>query len=344
MTTPILHRSAVTLLEVTISLAILTTVTAMVTESISMGVSMHEHVGTKSDVVERANVVVKKIAYQLRSADYNWITITEGPVATYQFTLCTGLSAEGPVFNQGYALSYDSAAGTLTATLTDNITKQVLQQDVAKGLRRPDPANGIEPGFQLTQLGTSVVVTGNQMQLAVAIEDTLVNGEVLSGSAQSVVFLRSTMYANANLTRTVTEVTVDPPVDPTEDPPVEDPPAPSPIILLGSDTDTTTKQIGTGPSKITVNNLLVKGTVSMPTGTSATIDYSSFNLTTDKLTTDTPQKVSYTVARGWIKAENPGNKLSENEYVIYGWVAGSLAVTVTVSNTEGASSTVTANY
>lgn len=341
MPTPSLSRTAATLLEITVSLAVLGTVSTMVTESISIGTSMQEHVGTESDLVDRANRVVKGIAYQLRSADYDWITITEGAVSTYQFTLCTGLNSDGPVFNQGYTLSYDSVAGTLTSTLTDRINKTVLQQNVAKGLRRPNPGAGIEPGFQISQLGTAVVVTGNQLQLSISMEEPLTTGEVMTRTATTMVFLRSTMYANANLTRTVTPVTGGGAEEPPED---EGGAAAKPIVTMGDDTDKTTKQTGTGKDKVTLNNLLIKGALAMPTGTPATIDVTSFSLLADKLPTDVPQKADYTVKRGWVKAENSGNKLLENEFLLSGWVDGSLTVTVTVRATNGESTAVTRSY
>jgi hypothetical protein len=330
-------RCAATLLELCVGLAVLGTVTSMVCQGIAMGASMQDRVGLDSDLINRADRVAKQVAYQLRSADYNWITITVGPVSTYQFTLCTGLNANGPVFNQGYTLAYDSANGVLTATLTDLTTLKVLQQDVARGLRIPDPAKGILPGFQLTQLGTDVVVTGNQLQLSVTLQDRLTSGEVVNRTANSVIFLRSTMYANANLTRTVTAQTGG-------SGGAGAPGEAKPIISLGADTDKSTKQMTIDSNKITVNNLLIKGSIAMPTGTSASVDYTTFALTTDKQPTDVPQKTDYTLSRGWVKGENPGNKLLGNEFLISGWVDGSLTATITVKATNGQSATSTGTY
>lgn len=325
------NRHAVTLLELSVTVAILGTVMTMVSQSISLGSSMHESVSAESDLTNRADRLVKQLAYQLRSADYNWITITNGTVSTYDFTLCTGLTVSGPVFNQGYSLAYDSAAGTLSATVTDKVTGQILQREVASGLRKPDAASGIEPGFQLTQLGTALVVTGNQLQLSVALEDTLRDNQVITRSASSVIFLRSTMYANANLTSSPTQTSPSPTPSPTPTSPSNSTAA-APIILIGSDTDNTT---GAGNR----NNLLIMSQVTMPSGTSDTVKYSTFTLTTDKQTTDTPQKTSYTVNKGW-----ETHTIDEDKFLLSGWVKGSLTLTVTVQSTGGKTTTATKTF
>ena len=320
-----LSRVGSSLLEMMIALAVLSTVTAVVTQSISMGVVMQEQVRTEADLVDQANVVVKKIAFQLRSADYNWITITSGTVSTYQVTLCTGLSKDGPVFTQGFTLAYDTNAATLTATLTDLTTGKVLHQDVARGVRKANAGAGIAAGFQIGQLGTDEVVTGNQLQITLALEDTLHSGEVVTRSATSIIFLRSTIYANVDLTTTATALPT-PPVD-----------TAAPIVSLGNDTNVIDQ---TSPSK---NNLLIKGSLSMPTGTSSTIYTPSFTLTADKpSSTANSSKAYYVITRGWVPAEK--GSLQTNEFLLTGWVQGSLQLTATVSATNSQSTTTVKSY
>jgi hypothetical protein len=151
--------------------------------------------------------------------------------------------------------------------------------------------------------------------------------------ATTTIFLRSTIYANTNLTTTTTAV--EPPADNTSDKSV------APLVLLGSDTDTTQKVIDRKAGTYG-NNLLIKGTVQMPSGTSDTINPDTFDLRLSKAIDGI--EAYAVVSRGWVSGENRGNKLAANEFLVEGWVLGSLTITVAVSSIGGAEGYATKSY
>lgn len=324
-------RAGLTLVELAIAVAIFGTVASIAGQSMISGTRMSEEVSVSARVTDDTNRVLQRIAGQLRSADYSWIYMNVGEISTYTFKVCTGLGVSetgeiGPQFDHTYTIAFDSANGVLTATLADQRTGLLLNQEIARDLRTPD-------GFRVNQLGTDVLVKGNQLQLAMARRGQLGDGTEVMREATTTIFLRSTIYANTNLTTSPGSAPEPPPSDPDT--------AIVPIVLLGSDTDTTQKVIDRR-SGIYANNLLIKGTVQMPSGTTDVIDYNTFDLRMSKVTDGI--EAYATLTRGWVAAENRGNKLAANEFLIEGWVLGSMTISVAVSSTGGAEGTATKTY
>lgn len=326
-------RSAMTLLEISASMAVFAVLMSLVGQGLVMGVQVNRQVSTESELANDADRVLQKIAGHLRSADYNWITINQGSVSTYSFSICTGLSATGPVFGHRYTLVHDSDAGILSATLIEAATGNILQEDIARGLRPDD-------GFRIGQLGTDVLVRGNQLQLSLAMQSQLPEGALITRDVTTTIYLRSTIYANTNLTTTPTEQTGSGDGS-VVDENGENGDEGGAMLSLGEDTDTTQHTISRRDG-IYANNLLIKGSIALPSGSSDEIDFESFTLTASKASDG--ENASYDVSRGWVHAENKNSKLARDEFLLDGWVKGSLTVTVSVATKNGAVTTVSKTY
>lgn len=328
-------RSALTLLETVIAMAVFALLMTMVTQSVTMGTQMQTSVTTHSDLTDRADRVLHKIAGHLRSADYNWIYLNEGPISTYTFNICTGLTATGPAFEQQYVLTYDSIQGTLQGLLIETASGKVIKEDVAIDVRRGD-------GFQVNQLGTDVLVKGNQLQLTVALQRALPDQTVVTKEATTTVFLRSTIYANTNLTTTVTEQVITPPEEPV-DPDAEpvDPDAPAadkPLVALGEDTDATNSKVKVNGEWVYPNHFIILGKVSMPSDSTDAIG--SYTVNVDKPSDG--KEADYVFTKGPKTTGNP--KLADGEFTLTGWVQGSMTVTVEATSANGGVQTVTKTY
>lgn len=337
--------SGMSLVEVAVASTLLTTVLGVASQGLISGTRMSEEIRVSAALSDDGNRVLQRIAGQLRSADYNWIYLNEGEVSTYTFRVCTGLGTDaageiGPVFGQAYTVAFDGEKGVLSATLVDVASGRVLNQELASGLRTGD-------GFRVTQLGTDVLVKGNQLQLSLARVGSLTDGTEIEREAVTTVFLRSTIYANTNLTSTSvagpvlggttgttgtatggagtageTGGTASAPIRPT--------------VILGADTDTSVNR------RTSANNLLIKGSVTLPAGSNAAIDWNTFDLRCSKEVDGI--SCSAELVRGWIASENRNGKLASNEFLIQGWVIGSLVITAEVATTSGHEGAATQTY
>ncbi len=338
-------RAGLTLIELSIAAAIFAMIAGVAGQSLISGTSMSSEISRSSILTEDTNRVLQRIAGQLRSADYNWIYLNEGTVSTYTFKVCTGLGVSdtgeiGPRFDQTYTVAYDSVNGTLTATLAEQTTGSILNQEIARDLRTPD-------GFRVGQLGTDVLVKGNQLQLALAryARDqhgnlvTVADGKPRVFESTTTIFLRSTIYANTNLTTTTTDIgSGTGGTETTPETPVE---KPAPTITLGADTDTQQKKIGTGKSAVYANSLIIVGSVTAASP-SDPVDYDKFDYRLSKEADGVNCQLS--VKRGWVSSENRDKKLLENQFQFTGWVIGSLTITVAVPTMSGSEGIVTQSY
>lgn len=340
------NRTGLTLIELSIAASIFAMIAGVAGQSLISGTSMSSEISRSSILTEDTNRVLQRIAGQLRSADYNWIYLNEGPVSTYTFKVCTGLGVSdageiGPRFDHTYTVAYDSINGTLTATLADQTTGSIISQEIAKDLRTPD-------GFRVGQLGTDVLVKGNQLQLALARHSRDQYGEIVTlqdgtprvFESTTTIFLRSTIYANTNLTTTATATGTGTGTE-TETEPTAEAEKPAPIVVLGSDTDTQQKKIGTGKSAVYANSLIIVGSVAAAS-TSDPIDYNRFDYRPSKTVDGIECELS--VKRGWIASENKDKKLLENQFQFTGWVIGSLTLTVSIPTMSGVEGIITQSY
>lgn len=351
-------RAGLTLIELSIAAAIFAMIAGVAGQSLISGTSMSSEIGRSSILTEDTNRVLQRIAGQLRSADYNWIYLNQGTVSTYTFKVCTGLGVSdtgeiGPRFDHTYTIAYDSIQGTLTATLADQTTGSILNQEIAHDLRTPD-------GFRVGQLGTDVLVKGNQLQLTLARNARDNNGELVQFPAgtnsdgttkyaarvfesTTTIFLRSTIYANTNLTTTTTSTNSGSGTSPTPDPetPITETPKPAPTVILGADTDATQTKVTNGKNPTYGNGLIIVGSVTAGS-TSDPINYDQFTWTPSKANDGVSCKLS--IKRGWVKSENANKSLLENQFQISGWVIGSLSITVSVSTMSGIEGHATQSY
>lgn len=359
-------RHGMTLLELMIALAIFAMMAAIAAQSLISGSRMSEEVAVASELTEDTHRILHGIADRLRSADYVWIRRNEGEISTYVFPICTGLQLSGdrigPRFDETYTLIHDRQAGTLAAVISGP-SGTGAQQQLATGLRVPD---GFE--IQSANTGHPELVRGNQVQLRLTRQARLTDGTLVERSAEATVFLRSTIAANTQLTHTPVPPTGDssnsppdpgagdgtapdpgsgtaPPdggSSPGTEPPPSAPPPPPPQLVLGEDSDTSQRQVGTGKNKVMANNLLIKGSVSQLAGGDTVIDWESFSLIADKPSNGS--QAQYTVRRGWVPSENANKKLTPDEFVIEGWVVGGITFTASVANTAGFTTTVSRSY
>jgi prepilin-type N-terminal cleavage/methylation domain-containing protein len=340
-------RAGLTLIELSIASAIFAMIAGVAGQSLISGTSMSSDISRSSILMEDTNRVLQRIAGQLRSADYNWIYLNEGTVSTYTFKVCTGLGVSdtgeiGPRFDQTYTVAYDSINGTLTATLADQTTGSILNQEIAQDLRTPD-------GFRVGQLGTDVLVKGNQLQLALAryARDqhgnivTVADGTPRVFESTTTIFLRSTIYANTNLTTTTTDAGSDAGSSGTDSTPESPKEYPAPTIALGSDTDTQQKKVGTGQSAVYANSLIIVGSVTAASD-SDPINFDKFDYRLSKEADGVNCQLS--VKRGWVSSENRDKKLLENQFQFTGWVIGSLTITVAIPTMSGSEGIVTQSY
>ncbi|MBN8525251.1 MAG: hypothetical protein J0M02_07950 [Planctomycetes bacterium] len=353
-------RSGLTLIELTIAATIFALVAGVAGQSLISGTNMTTEIGRSSAVTEDTNRILQRIAGQLRSADYNWIYDNSNqPVPTWIFKVCTGLGVDpdkpldiGPVFNQTYTIAYDSINGTLTATLADVATGKVIRQEYATDLRIPD-------GFRVGQLGTDVLVKGNQLSLAVARYVRDGHGDVVKAAdgqprifeSSTTVFLRSTIYANTNLTTTATNSgtgtgteTGSETGSETETGNEEGSKDPTPPkVTLNDDTSTKTSKVKIEGVQTTVNDLIIVGSVvSGSQETGDVLKLGSFSVTWNK---QSPYS-SISVEKGWDPSTWSGKSttLSSDQFKISGWVSGSITFTVSITSDAGVTTTLSRTY
>jgi prepilin-type N-terminal cleavage/methylation domain-containing protein len=331
-------RSALSLIEVVIAIAIFGMLMSLVGQSLVMGVKLKDSVGTATTLDDEANRVLQKIAGYLRTADYNYIYIlnpTNGNV-TCTFSLCTGLNRHGPIVNQKkLRVSYDKAARSLTSTLYDTSASATneslwtsLEQVVASNL-------AAENGFVVTQQGTdSTYVKGNRLTLTVSLAETLRDGTEVAKSATTTLYLRSTIYFKDEQLSSATDTTT---ISPTPSPgggggpatggtttttttddvsttaTSSDSAANAPVISLGPDTDNSV-HAGSGGSNVII-------TISSSLKSTAASGTSLQSLT---VTATCPNANTLTVTR-----------IASNQYRITGYAVGAITVGATATSKKG---------
>lgn len=193
-------RAGLTLIEITIVLAICGTITGIAGQGLISGTRLTRERSMSAELGNDTSRVLQRLAGQLRSADQGWSYVNAGGVSTYAFTLCTGLGMAagggiGPQFDETCTLVFDGVAGVLTATRAERRTGRMLNQEIVRNLRTPD-------GFRLNQLGGDGLVKGDLLQLTMVRLGSLGDGTVVMREAATTVFLRSSIYANSSLTVT----------------------------------------------------------------------------------------------------------------------------------------------
>lgn len=197
-------RSAFTLLEIMIAMTILGLVMLMVTTSLDSSTRFNDRFSRQTDINNRANDVLNKLAMQLRmaSAGSTPATSLELPgayplgytpanpakssnVRAYHFAVSTGLSGS-PTWREQYEPfkrmiihDFSVTPGKLLLQKRDTagalLPIEILSEDVA------------ENGFNLTRVG-------NTLQMSVTLRSqTRVNEEIIYTALAQTLFLRSTL-------------------------------------------------------------------------------------------------------------------------------------------------------
>lgn len=199
------RNAAFTLIEVLISLSLLSVVMVIVTQSLDTSMRFNDRFTRQTDINNRANDVLNKLALQLRmaSAGATSATSLELPgaypvgfvaknsakaanVKSYQYAVSTGLGTalndwaeQYEPFKRRIIYDYSVAPGRLllqTRSSTGTLqAEQILTEDVA------------ENGFSLTRVGNTL-----QMSLTLRSQ-TRVEEEIIYTALAQTLFLRSTL-------------------------------------------------------------------------------------------------------------------------------------------------------
>jgi len=198
------RRRAFTLIELLISMSLLSVVMVIVTMSLDTSMRFNDRFTRQTDINNRANDVLNKLAMQLRmaAAGATPATSLELPgaypvgfaakssanadkVKAYYFAISTGLGG-APTWAEQYEpfkrmiiYDYSVTPGRLLLQARDSVgilgPEQILSEDVA------------ENGFSLTRVGNTL-----QMSLTLRSQ-TRVNEEIIYTALAQTLFLRSTL-------------------------------------------------------------------------------------------------------------------------------------------------------
>ncbi len=201
-------RHAFTLMELIISISILSLIMLLTIQSLDMGMKMNDRTTRQTDINDKANDILNKLALQLRlaSAGSTAATSLELPgnyplgyvpvdpsktdkVTAYYFAMSTGLSGS-PAWAETYepfkrAIIYDASVlpGRLLIRESDSFGNPLppisLTEDVD------------ENGFNLTRVG-------NTLQMALTLRSKMRTQDDVVYTAQAqTLFLRSTLNASS---------------------------------------------------------------------------------------------------------------------------------------------------
>ena len=194
------RNAAFTLIEVLISLSLLSVVMIIVTQSLDTSMRFNDRFTRQTDINNRANDVLNKLAMQLRMASGTSLELPgayplgfaaknsakSANVKAYNYAVSTGLgnalnnwAEKYELFKRRIIYDYSVSPGRLilqtrssTGALQD---EQILTEDVA------------ENGFSLTRVGNTL-----QMSLTLRSQ-TRVNEEIIYTALAQTLFLRSTL-------------------------------------------------------------------------------------------------------------------------------------------------------
>jgi prepilin-type N-terminal cleavage/methylation domain-containing protein len=203
-------RQAFTLMELMMSITILSMVMMLTTQSLDMGSKLNDRVTRQTDINNRANDVLNRLAMQLRMASAGNTTATSlelpgtypvgfvaddpsktNKVVAYYFAMSTGLTTSAP-FKEKYetykrAIIYDGSKNpgrlllkTRNQTSGAWDTELLLTNQVA------------ENGFTLTRVGNTL-----QMSITLRTLTERTNEEILYTAQAQTLFLRSTFNSSS---------------------------------------------------------------------------------------------------------------------------------------------------
>jgi prepilin-type N-terminal cleavage/methylation domain-containing protein len=196
-----ISRSAFTLMELMISISILSMLMLLVAQSLEMSTKLNDRVTRQTDINNQANDVVNKLSLQLRQANAATITIPgtfplqftpsasgSSNVVAYSYSVTNGLTSTFTAMYETYPrrIIYDGSTtpGRIILQLRNQTTgawldEQVLSSDVA------------ENGFSMTRIG-------NTLQLRLTLRSQTRDSQDIIYTAQAqTIFLRSTVFESS---------------------------------------------------------------------------------------------------------------------------------------------------
>jgi prepilin-type N-terminal cleavage/methylation domain-containing protein len=203
-------RHAFTLLELMMSITILSMVMMLTTQSLDMGSKLNDRVTRQTDINNRANDVLNRLAMQLRMASAGNSTATSlelpgtypvgfvaddptrsNQVVAYKFAMSTGLATTAPWREQYETFKreiiYDGSRNPGRLLLrTRNQTSGAWDQEQ---LLSNQVANN---GFSLSRVGNTL-----QMSITLRTLTERTNEEILYTAQAQTIFLRSTFNASS---------------------------------------------------------------------------------------------------------------------------------------------------
>ncbi len=214
MTTP---RTGFSLLEVIAASAIFVTIMTLVTESLDMGTRMNERIGMQSDLNNRANSVLNKIALELREAkgDSTLVLPTGAAalanVVTYKYTVPNifGTDAGIGTAATNFATTYETDAGKPVRQLIYNWSAGTLYR-ITPSIPAPGellcdnirndvaPDNPTGRGFEIFQFGSTL-----QMNLRVQastsrkVTGTRTGEDLVYAAQAKSLFMRSSLASSS---------------------------------------------------------------------------------------------------------------------------------------------------
>jgi hypothetical protein len=236
MSTSILGRAALTMIEAIIAMAIFASVMAAILGAMQSGTQMQTTITTTDDAGDKAARAIRDVASELRYADVNriyldgtaWTSVQSGS-DYYSFKVSTGFN----VVNGGEAASLDrmikfergvvlrftangDGTGTLYRTVVSLGTNGVptgtieAERALSSGLAweyTPAPGETPRRGFQIVQLDPSqAAVVGNRLSVHAAAfisnteTRTLDDDQRPWRAVETAVYLRSSMFDSTGLT------------------------------------------------------------------------------------------------------------------------------------------------
>ncbi|HAT09626.1 MAG TPA: hypothetical protein DCS97_03320 [Planctomycetes bacterium] len=236
MSTSILGRAALTMIEAIIAMAIFASVMAAILGAMQSGTQMQTTITTTDDAGDKAARAIRDVASELRYADVNriyldgtaWTSVQSGS-DYYSFKVSTGFNVvnggEAPSldrmikFERGVVLRFTEngdGTGTLYRTVVSLGTNGVptgtieAERALSSGLAweyTPAPGEAPRRGFQIVQLDPSqAAVVGNRLSVHAAafISNTetrnLDDDQRPWRAVETAVYLRSSMFDSTGLT------------------------------------------------------------------------------------------------------------------------------------------------
>lgn len=207
-----IHTNALSLLEVMIGTAILSSILLATTQSMRMSAEVSSDMMTRTNLAVDAGRILHSIAMELRSADKQFIYLTDDDsdsgIETFSYRSCTGFTGVGaPEYGtEGeVTIEYDKDAHTLAridGDAVDPIAEYLLSDKLLPIERDPVTDEVVARGFDVETAFASDsgdTVYGNRIKLNVTLVSDYGEDTEIRHTASRIVFLRSYLFDSDGL-------------------------------------------------------------------------------------------------------------------------------------------------